>query len=141
MRRNLFSPDPLYPDFGLGIVRFFIGSFMVYHGWEVFDTVKMNEYVKWMSDIKLSSPSFMPYLGKTIELVTGIFLALGLFTRIAVIPLAITMGFICFALGEGRIFMEEQYPFLFVLFSFLFFFTGPGSWSMDRLFFSKSLKY
>jgi putative oxidoreductase len=135
--KYLLSARPLHNDLGLGVVRIFTGLFMVYHGWEIFDQTKMNEYSKWMVDIKLYAPSFMAYLGKSIELVAGILITIGLFTRIAVIPLAITMGFICFKLGEGRIFMEEQHPFFFVLQSFLFFFCGPGNWSIDKLLFSK----
>lgn len=138
--KNILSSNPYYPDIGLGIVRIFTGVFMVYHGWEVFDEEKMKEYAKWMGDIKLIAPSFMGYLGKSIELISGILIALGLFTRIAIIPLAITMLFICFVIGKGRIFMEEQYPFLFVLLSVLFFFTGPGKWSMDKIFFSTQNK-
>src|SRR5688572_4090810 len=120
----LFAPDPVYREGALGILRIFLGAFMVYHGWEIFDRNKMNEYTKWMSDIKLFAPSFMAYLGKGIELVAGILILFGLFTRIAIIPLVITMIFICFFIGKGRIFMEEQHPFLFVLLSLLFLFTG-----------------
>ncbi|MBC7827303.1 MAG: DoxX family protein [Chitinophagaceae bacterium] len=138
--KNLLGPYPLYNDMGLGIVRIFTGIFMVYHGWEVFDEAKMNEYTKWMVDMKLFAPAFMAYLGKSIELICGIFIVLGLFTRIAAIPLAITMAFICFAIGKGRIFMEDQHPFLFVLLAFLFFFSGPGRWNMDKIFFSNQNK-
>lgn len=133
--KNLLSPHPLYLDTALGIVRIFLGSFMIYHGWEVFDDTKMNEYAKWMLDLKLPAPSFMAYMGKSVELGTGILIVLGFFTRIAFILLGITMIFICFFIGKGRIFMEEQHPFLFVLLSFLFFFSGPGRWSMDKLLF------
>ena len=80
---------------------------MVYHGWEIFEHDKMSEYSKWMNDLNLYAPSFMPYLGKGIELVAGMLILLGLFTRIVVIPLAFTMLFICFFIGQGRIFMEE----------------------------------
>ena len=132
-KKLLFEPNPLLRDTGLGIVRIFFGSFMVYHGWEIFDQSKMNEYSKWMSDLKLYAPAFMSYLGKAIELIAGVFVVAGLFTRIAVIPLAITMLFICFFIGEGRIFMEEQHPFMFVLLSVLFFFTGSGRWSLDKV--------
>ena len=138
--KKLLSAEPWYADIGVGIVRIITGLFMVYHGLEVFDENKMNEYAKWMLDMKLYAPSFMAYLGKGLELVCGFFIVLGLFTRIALIPLAITMGFICFAIGKGRIFMEDQHPFLFVLLSFLFFFTGPGKWSLDKFFFSSQNK-
>jgi putative oxidoreductase len=90
-----------------------------------------------MVDLGLYVPAFFAYLGKSIELITGIFIALGLFTRIAVIPLALTMLFICFVIGKGRIFMEEQHPFLFVLLCLLYFFTGSGKWSLDNLLFNR----
>jgi putative oxidoreductase len=136
----LYPTHSSFRDTGIGIARIFVGAFMIYHGWEVFDRNKMNEYTKWMVDMKLYAPSFFAYLGKTIELVTGVFLVLGLFTRIVVIPLGLTMVFICFAIGKGRIFMEEQHPFLFVLFSLLFFFTGAGRWSIDNLLFNTEMK-
>ena len=62
---------------------------------------------------------------------------LGLFTRLAIIPLAITMAIISFGIGKGRIFMEDQHPFLFILLAFVFFFTGPGKWSLDYLLFER----
>ena len=137
LKSLLLPTHPSHHETGLGIVRIFLGAFMIYHGWEVFDQGKMNEYTKWMVDMKLFAPSFMAYLGKTIELIAGIFLILGLLTRIVVIPLAFTMIFICFVLGKGRIFMEDQYPFLFILLCLLFFFTGSGKWSLDKILFSK----
>ena len=138
LKKLLFEPGPLYRETGLGILRIFFGVFMIYHGWEIFDPNKMNEYAKWINDLKLPAASFMAYLGKGSELVAGIFVLLGLFTRIAIVPIALTMLFICFVLGKGRIFMEEQYPFLFLLLSLLFFFTGPGRWSLDKSIFRES---
>lgn len=130
--KQLYTTSPTLRDTGLGIVRIVLAIFMIYHGWEVFDKTKMNEYTKWMIDMKLFAPAFMTYLGKTIELIAGICLLIGWLTRIVVIPLAFTMLFISFVLGQGRIFVEEQHPFLFVLFCVLYFFTGAGRWSVDR---------
>jgi len=106
---------------------------MIYHGWEVFERDKMMEYTKWITDLHYPGPEFMAYLGKGIELVAGIFFLLGLFTRVAIIPLIFTMLFITFLIGHGKIFMDDQHPFLFVVIFLIFFFTGPGKWSMDHL--------
>ena len=111
---------------------------MFYHGWEIFDKAKMNEYSKWMTDLKLFYPSLMAYIGKAVELVAGLLLLVGLFTRIAVIPLGLVMLFITFVIGNGRIFMEEQHPFMFVLMSLLFFLAGPGRWSLDKIIFERA---
>ena len=135
MIKKFFSPYGLWQEAGLAIIRIIVGLFMAYHGWEVFDGVKMNDYAKWLTELHFPAPNLMAYLGKGIELVSGVLLVLGLFTRIAVIPLAVTMAVICFGMGKGRIFMEDQHPFLFVLLALVFFFTGPGKWSVDEVVF------
>jgi putative oxidoreductase len=135
---QLLSPAPLWQQQGLGLIRIIVGLFMVYHGIEVFDHNKMNEYSKWMTDLKLPAPVFMAYLGKSMELISGFLLTIGLFTRPAAIALAITMTFIAFFIGRGRIHMEDQHPFLFVLLALVFICTGPGKWSLDRQLFEKT---
>jgi putative oxidoreductase len=136
---KFLSPSPLWQQQGLGIIRIIVGVFMIYHGLELFDNTKMNEYSKWMIDLKLPAPRFMAYLGKSSELITGILFTIGIFTRPAAIVLAVTMTFIAFFIGHGRIHMEDQHPFLFVLLALVFVFTGPGKWSLDRTLFKKQL--
>ena len=97
----------------------------------------MNEYIAWDVFKSSSSPSFMVYLGKTTELVAGFLLVIGLFTRITSIIIIGTFIYIPFFVGHGKIWYEDQYPFLFALFGFVFFFTGPGKWSIDYLLFDK----
>ena len=135
MKNWFLSPGPLWLDIGLLLVRLLTGAFMVYHGWELFLPNKMNEYSKWLTDLHFPAPAVMAYLGKGAELVGGVFLAAGFLTRLACIALAITMSLISFGMGQGRIFMEEQHPFLFVLLAAAFFFTGPGKWSLDHILF------
>src|SRR5688572_7741804 len=137
MIRSFLSPRGLWQNSGIAMIRIILGVFMIYHGWEVFDPGKMNEYSKWLTDIKFPSPRLLAYLGKAIELISGILITVGLFTRLAIIPLAVTMAIICFGIGKGRIFMEDQHPFLFILLAFVFFFTGPGKWSLDYLLFER----
>jgi putative oxidoreductase len=134
---KLFSTDPVFLNTGLAVIRIVIGCFLVYHGWEVFDKNKMNEYAAWDVFKNASSPSFMAHLGKTSELVAGFLLAMGLFTRIASIIIIGTFIYITFFIGSGKIWYEDQYPFLFALFGGIFFFTGPGKWSMDNVIFHK----
>jgi putative oxidoreductase len=134
---KLFSTNPLFLKGGLTIIRIIIGCFLIYHGWEVFDKNKMNEYIAWDVFKKSSSPSFMAYMGKTSELVAGFLLATGLFTRVACVIIIGTFIYIPFFVGNGKIFYEDQYPFLFAMFGFVFFFAGPGKWSIDHFLFDK----
>ena len=137
--KRFFSSAPLLYDEGLALARIMTGIFMMYHGYEVFMPDKMKGYGQWLTDISFPSPSLMAYLGKGAEFLGGLLLAAGFFTRFAAIALAITMAIISFGLGKGRIFMEEQHPFLFVLIAVLFFFTGAGRWSLDHVVFDKKL--
>jgi putative oxidoreductase len=120
---------------GLATIRIITGLLMAYHGWEVFDSTKMAEYVKWDVIKTLPAPLAMVYLGKGLELVTGICFVLGLFTRVAALLMVLDMLFICFKVGNGRFWYEDQHPFIFALLALLFFFTGPVKWSIDLLWF------
>ena len=133
MLKKIFSTTPLWLDGGLACIRFITGAMMIYHGWEVFDAVKMDGYRKWLSDLNFPAHAFMAYLGKGSEFVGGILLLLGWFTRLAAIVIAITMTIVSFGMGHGKILTDDQHPFLFVVLAIAFFFTGPGKYSIDKL--------
>mgnify|MGYP003576062347 CR=1 FL=1 len=108
---------------------------MAYHGLEVFNRSVMEGYLTWDVFKAMPAPAFMIYLGKSLELITGVCFILGLFTRVAAIFMMIDMLFICFVVGGGRFYYQDQHPFLFAMIALVFFFTGPARWSLDaRLF-------
>jgi putative oxidoreductase len=136
--QKLLSSQPLFSyRTTTAIFRIIIGIFMIYHGWEVFSKEPIDTYTGWLTDKHFPAPRFWAYLGKGIELAGGLLLLLGLFTRLATILLMPDMLFIVFVLGHGKIFYEDQYPFLFFLFFGYFFFAGPGKWSLDELLFKR----
>jgi putative oxidoreductase len=132
--KKLFSTESFGVNNVLLLLRIVIGVFLIIHGKEVFDTAKMEEYIKW-DNFKTSS--FMPYLGKASEFAAGVLLLLGLFTRLACLITIGTFGYIVFFVGHGKFWMDDQHPFMFVLFGVLFFFTGPGAVSLDAMLFKK----
>lgn len=134
---KLFSPSPLLEQYGLPVIRFIIGAIVAYHGLEVFSPGKIAGYAEWDSIKNFPFPKFMVYLAKGIEFAGGICLALGLFTRPAAILIFFTMMFICFKVGSGKFYYEDQAPFMYGLLSLVFFFTGPVSLALDNLFFKK----
>ena len=134
---KLLSTSPILPMGGLAVIRIIIGCFLIYHGWEVFDADKMREYASWDNFKNSSSGLFMVYMGKIAELLGGVMLAIGCFTRLACIIVIVTMSYIAFSLGHGKIWYEDQYPFLFVMLGFVFIFSGPGKWSVDNLLFNQ----
>ncbi|HTH57646.1 MAG TPA: DoxX family protein [Cyclobacteriaceae bacterium] len=137
--RTIFTAEGFYAKEGLAALRVLVGLLMAYHGLEIFNATVMSEYAKWEVIKTLPFSSGIAYVGKGIELVSGICLAIGAFTRIAALTMAINMLFICFWIGNGRFYYEDQHPFLFALIALVFFFSGPVKWAVDfRLFKHKS---
>ena len=117
----------------IAIVRMIVGAFMIYHGAEIFHPELMERYYQMLADMKMSHAVLLSKFGKSCEFVAGILLTTGLFTRIGALIMAGAMSFITFGIGEGRVYMEEQHPFLFVLFALIFFFDGGKKWSLDNM--------
>jgi putative oxidoreductase len=132
MLKTLLSPKPIFYETGLASIRIFVGLLMAYHGWEVFDRTLMAPYLEWDVIKALPNPEFMVYLGKTLELITGICFTIGFLTRLSSIFMAIDMLFICFYIGSGKFYYQDQHPFLFALIAMVYFFTGPVKWSVDQ---------
>lgn len=130
MLRILLSSKPFVADQALAAVRIVVGLLMIYHGQEVFQTKLMNDYTTW-EQFQGTSGKALLYLGKSTELLAGLSLFLGAFTRIGALLLIGTLGYITFFVGQGRFWYEDQHPFLFVLLGVVFFFYGSGAWSVD----------
>jgi len=111
---------------------------MIYHGTEVFEADKIKEYAGWEPIKSFPAPMALAYLGKLSELIGGILLLLGLYTRLGTLIIMGTMLFIAFVIGHGKIWYEDQYPFLFGLLALVIFFNGPGAWSLDQKIFNNS---
>jgi putative oxidoreductase len=125
------SPLPQHLLFFLRVV---IAIFLLLHGKEVFDAARMQEYAKW--DM-FTAKTYLPYIGKAAEFIAGVLLLAGLFTRTAAVITIGTFLYITFFIGNGKFWMEDQHPFLFVLFGLLFLVAGPGSIALDNKLFRK----
>ena len=134
LKRFLFANNSY--DLGLTIVRIFAGIIIIPFGMEMFDAEAMSGYTKWLTDIGLPLPGFMAYVGKVAELVGGIFLILGLLTRLASVFLMITMAVITFVMSSGSI---TDMTFLLLLLFAVYLFSGGGKYSVDALI-AKKLK-
>jgi putative oxidoreductase len=136
----LFSSSPYAQPAAIGIARIILGSFLIYHGKEVFDGELMDGYAKWESFKDFTSPALVTYIGKATELLAGILLVLGLLTRPACLLVMATFIYITFFVGKGKFWYDDQHPFMFVLVAAILFFTGPGKWSLDNKLFKSSLQ-
>lgn len=67
------------------------------------------------------------------EFFCAAFIILGLFTRLAAIPLVIAMGVALFSAHKGEFFGEGENAGLFLICFTTILLTGPGRFSLDRL--------
>jgi len=67
------------------------------------------------------------------EFFCAIFLVLGLFTRFAVLPLIITMGYAFFVSGNGNLFDKGELPALYLSGFLAILLCGPGKISVDGM--------
>lgn len=131
---TLFSSHPIREnESAYALIRMLVGFLMLYHGIEIFDYSLMLEYSNWDQLKNLPFSLSLVYLGKGLELITGVCFILGFFTRIAALLMAIDMVCICFYVGSGKFWYEDQHPFLFAIIAILYFALGSGKWSIDRM--------
>lgn len=98
----------------------------------MFNGEDMKGMGQWLADEGYPMPLIFAYAGKVSELLGGLLMIGGLYTRLAGATLFVTFMMITFTLGHGLIFTEDQHPFMFGLFALHYLFAGPGEWSLDN---------
>ena len=131
MKKLLFSNKPIAQDLGLLFLRLSAGGLMAYsHGW--------GKLQKLMSgDMGFADPIGV---GEEVSLVLtvfaeffcGILVAVGLFTRAALIPLIITMWVAVFIIHADDPFGKQEFGLLYLIPYLALYFTGPGKISLDK---------
>ena len=131
MKKLLFSHRPFATDLALLILRVASGGMMAYsHGWG-----KMQRLLE--GDLSFADPigiGELPSLVLTVvaELVCGVLVALGLFTRAALVPLIITMVVAVFIVHADDPFSKMEFGLLYLVPYLALFLTGPGKISLDK---------
>ncbi len=113
------------------VLRVGLGALMIPHGYSKLMRFQTLQH-KFMSFLGMGSSVT---LGLTIfaELVCSVLLILGLFTRLAVVPLIIAMLVALFVSHHGDFFGEGEKAALFLIAYIVILLTGPGRASIDGL--------
>lgn len=120
-------------DIALLLIRLSFGAAMLYgHGLGKFNRLFSGEEISFFDPFGIG-PAASLALVVFAEFLCSILVALGLFTRLAVIPLIITMVVAVFVRHAGDSFGQIEkglmYLFVFVALSF----SGAGAYSIDAL--------
>ncbi|MCF8277816.1 MAG: DoxX family protein [Flavobacteriales bacterium] len=131
MKKLLFSNKPIQIDLGLLLLRLASGGFMAYsHGWGKLQGMLEGDF-SFADPIGIGeTPSLI--LTVFAEFVCGILVALGLFTRAALIPLIITMVVAVFIIHAEDPFSKQEFGLLFLVPYLTLFLAGPGKFSLDK---------
>ncbi len=133
MNNFLLSKSPNFEKFtnaGLLILRVGMSFFMIHHGYD-----KLQNFLAGVADFpdplhvgnRLS-------MGLTVfaEFFCSILLILGLYTRLATIPLIICMVVVIFIISKGEPLGEREHAIMYLISYIAIFLTGAGNYSIDH---------
>jgi putative oxidoreductase len=124
-----------YTDLAFNIAMFFLragaGAMLMMHGYD--KVVHFSQYKKIFLDFLHLGPTLGLLLVIFAELVCGFFVLIGLFARLAVIPLVISMAVALFRAHHGDVFGDGEKDMIFLLSFVAILLVGPGKASIDGL--------
>ena len=131
--KKLFSTKYSAGAFGFAtfIMRLVFGGLIIPHGYN-----KLVHFAE--KSHSFSDPLHIGHavsLGLVIfaEFFCGILVLIGFLTRLASIPLIITMSVVVFYVNHGKVFGDKETAVLFLAGFIAILFTGPGKISVDKL--------
>ena len=138
MLNFLFKSKPDYINFGLLFYRLALGVSMFYHGYLKYVSGEQGLYKVWAMLSALGVPSGFEVILGTIasyaEMVGGILLIIGLFTRIGTLLVVGTLA-VATILNLNGNFFSWDYPSQMAFGAIMLFFAGAGRYSLDKALF------
>lgn len=130
--KKLFSISiyPEYINFGILLLRVIVAVFMITHGWP-----KLNKLLAG-GEITFADPiGIGPVLSLTLvvfaEFLCSVLVGIGLGTRLATIPLIITMAVAAFISHGADPFGRKELALMYLLIYVFLFISGSGKYSVD----------
>ncbi len=126
----------------MSLLRIWLGIAFIIHGLPgIFSAGYMEGHTAFMELMDFPMPAFLAYLSKGGELIFGILLLLGLFTRFASLGIIINMIVATFFAMRGDIFGDYQaeISFTYLIIALALFLTKPTALSLDDFFWKSEL--
>lgn len=129
----LFNPGK-YPqkiNLVLLILRLAVGIFMLTHGWDKFLKLFGDGPIKFADPIGVGETVSL-VLTVFAEVFCSVFLIVGFTTRLAVVPLLITMFVIVFIVKSDKEFGDFELPALYLVIYIVIAIAGAGKYALDN---------
>ena len=118
-------------NFAMLLLRLVFGILLMNHGYG--KLVHFNETAQHMPSLFGIGSTITTALVVFAEFFCALFVALGLFTRLACIPVIICMGYALFKAHNGTVFGQGEMATLFMTAYFTLLIIGPGKISVDGM--------
>ena len=119
-------------NFALLVLRVAFSAFMMVHGYGKLQSLTAGGEIQFGDPIGIGAPASLA-LAVFAEFFCSILLILGLATRLAVIPLIITMLVAVFIAHGGDDFGKKELGLHYLVVYLFIFIAGPGKYSIDHL--------
>ena len=126
-------------DIGLFLLRITVGCFMMTHGLQKLEMLMASGPVKFADPIGVGQELSL-ILTVFAELICSFLIIMGFATRLAAIPLIITMLVAIFVVHTDDAFDRKELPGLYLAIYVLLLIVGSGRFSVDRLITGKKKK-
>jgi putative oxidoreductase len=126
-------------DVALLITRVSVAALMLAHGWPKLGMLLSNDPVQFPALLGLSATAALT-LAVFAEVVCSLLILVGLGTRLATIPLIITMLVAVFLVHGADPFAKQELGLLYLLPYVILLLTGSGRFSLDYVLQQKVLK-
>ncbi|WP_017730449.1 DoxX family protein [Nafulsella turpanensis] len=133
MKKTLLTWRPLSFDLGLLLLRLVAGAAMLTHGYPKLQRLLSGNFE--FGDPVGLGPEISLILAVFAELICSVLIIVGVLTRLATIPLIITMAIAFFVVHGADAFSSRELAFLYLGAYLTIFFTGPGKFSADKTLF------
>ncbi len=136
--RNTYSTNLnlKHVDIGLLIFRIGISGLMLTHGVPKLISAFSGEEIRFADPLGMGVLVTFTF-AVFAEFICSVLIILGLGTRLAAIPLIITMGVAAFIVHLDDGFGTQELPLLYFVSFILLFFTGGGKYSLDWYFLAR----
>jgi len=121
------------PDIGLLWLRVFMGLGIAHHGYGKVFGGKINHFAEGIASMGFPVPEFFAWAASLSELLGGICIALGLFTRPAALFVFVTMAVAAFIKHGADPLKRKELALAYWTVSGALMFLGSGRFSLDYL--------
>lgn len=136
MLSKIFAPASFNTSFATLFLRLIVGGlFFAHYGYQ--KVANYNQILPMFTDIIGIGAKLSFWLVIFAEFVCGFLILVGFVTRLAVIPLFITMAVAFFIAHKADPFDGKALAFVYMLLCVVVFILGSGKFSIDRLIFKR----